>query len=82
MKTTPIINTLFKFIPSDSKYDEKGNLVSIGGVHKRLGKISDEMAEKFALSGIKESRYKFMTLEPSKFEQMTYTGMDIETYGM
>lgn len=73
-KTKPIINTLYKFIPEEPIHDADGALVSIPGKHRRVGKLSEELQERFAMSGIKRSRYEFATKEPDSNHEETYTG--------
>ena len=48
--------------------------MSINGVHKRVGKISEELAEKFALQGIRKRDYEFVLNDPTEDEVQTYTG--------
>lgn len=79
----PLINDLYIFdIDRDPEYDEAGNVVAIHGKHKRVGKLSERTAEKLRLEGVAESRYDFLLQEPSKTEVETYTGKNIERYGM
>lgn len=77
------LNDLYIFdIDRDPEYDEAGNLVKINGTHKRVGKLSNRTIRKFQLEGVAKSRYDFL-LEPiNDAEVETYTGKNIETYGM
>lgn len=77
-RTKPIINTLFRFFPNEPVYNSNGELISIGGEHRRVGKISDELADKLKLSGIRSTSFEFLTKEPSKYDKQTYTGENIE----
>lgn len=77
------LNYLYKFIPQgDPIYDEHGNVLDIPGVHKRVGKLSERTLEKLALEGVKKSRFDFITKDVDPTEVETYTGIDIEKYGM
>jgi type II secretion system protein E len=73
-KTKPIVNSLYKFIPGDPTYDEKGKLVSINGTHKRVGCISKALEERFALAGLKKSDYSFLTQDLKLDKEQTYVG--------
>lgn len=79
----PLINDLYRYeIDGDPEYDENGNVVKIHGHHKRVGKISDRLLRKFQIEGVAESRYDFLTKEISGSEVETYTGENIDHYGM
>jgi len=82
-KTKPLLNDLYVFQPiGEPVYDELGRVKEIPGVHKRVGKLSKKTLTKLKLEGIKESRFDFLLKEPSEDEVETYTGENIETYGM
>ena len=82
-KDKPLINDLYIFdIDRDPEYDEAGNVVAIHGKHKRVGQLSERTATKLKLEGVAESRYDFLLTPPSKTEVETYTGKNIERYGM
>lgn len=79
----PEINDLYRFeITADPEYDEAGNVVKINGQHKRVGKLSPRTITKFKLEGVAESRYHFLLDDPSDSEVETYTGENINRYGM
>jgi len=79
----PLLNDLYRFIPvGEPEYDEAGNIVDIPGIHKRVGKISKKTIDKLKLEGVKESRFAFLLDDPSDDEVETYTGKNIEFYGM
>lgn len=79
----PLINDLYIFdIDEEPDYDEAGNVVRINGHHRRVGKISDRMIRRFQLEGVAQSRYDFLLNEPSDSEVETYTGKNIDRYGM
>lgn len=73
-KTKPIVNTIYKFIPGKPTYDENGKLKSINGTHKRIGCISKDLQERFALAGLREEDYRFLTQDVSIDKDETYTG--------
>lgn len=77
------LNDLYIYdIDRDPEYDEAGNVKTIFGTHRRVGKLSERTIRKFQLEGVAQSRYDFLLKEVSKAEVETYTGVDIETYGM
>ena len=79
----PVINDLYRFdITGDPDYDEAGNVVKINGEHRRVGKLSDETIRRLKLEGVAESRYDFLAKDPTGAEIETYTGQNINTYGM
>lgn len=79
----PLINDLYIFdIDGEPEYDEAGNVKKINGHHKRVGKLSDKLLRKFQLEGVAKSRYDFLLGDPSDTEVETYTGKNIDTYGM
>lgn len=79
----PAINDIFRYeIDGEPEFDEAGNVVMIHGHHKRVGKISDELITKFQLEGISPKRYEFLTKDVDPNEEETYTGENIENFGM
>ena len=79
----PQINDIYRFeIDAEPEYDEAGNVVQINGHHRRVGKISDKLLRKLQLEGVAESRYDFLIGDPSEAEVETYTGKNIDHYGM
>ena len=79
----PLINDLFIFdIDREPEYDANGNVVKIHGTHRRVGKISSRLIRKFQLEGVAKSRYDFLLKEPDQTEVETYTGLNIDRYGM
>lgn len=79
----PLLNPIYVFEPTDEPiYDEAGNVKEIPGIHKRVGKLSDKTIEKLRIEGVQSSRFDFLTREPDDTEVETYTGVDIQTYGM
>ena len=79
----PEINDLYIYdIDREPDYDEAGNIKHINGTHRRIGKLSPRTIRKFQLEGVAKSRYDFMLKEVSESEVETYTGKNIETYGM
>lgn len=82
-KNKPGIRDLFIYdINKPPEYDENGNVKRIIGVHKRVGQLSDRIIRKFKLEGVGESRYDFLTKPVDETEVETYTGMNIDRYGM
>lgn len=79
----PEINDLYIYdIDKEPEYDEAGNVKKIHGTHKRVGKLSSRTIRKFQLEGVAQSRYDFLIKEVDDTEVETYTGRDIERYGM
>jgi len=79
----PLLNDLYIFdIDQDPEYDEAGNVKKIHGTHKRVGRLSERTIRKFNLEGVAKSRYDFIDKEVSAAEVETYTGRDIDRYGM
>lgn len=77
------INDLYIFdITGEPEYDEAGNVVKINGEHKRVGQLSDRTIRKLQLEGVAKSRYKFLTEPVTGVEVETYTGKNIDRYGM
>lgn len=73
-KTKPIVNTLYKFIPGEPTYNPDGTLKSINGKHKRVGVISKDLQERFALAGLKKEDYDFLIKDVGFDKEETYTG--------
>lgn len=80
--TKPLLNDIYRFVPGNPIYDEYGGIKSIPGVHKRVGKISEKTINKLRLEGVAESRFDFLIKDVDEDEVETYTGENIETYGM
>ena len=79
----PKINDLYIFdIDREPEYDEAGNVTQIHGTHKRVGKLSERTIRKFQLEGVAQSRYDFLLKEVTDTEVETYTGKNIERYGL
>lgn len=79
----PALNDLYIFEPiGDPIYNEKGDIKEIPGRHKRVGKLSERTVTKMRLEGIKSSRFDFLMKELSEDTLESYTGKDIERYGM
>ena len=79
----PWINDLYIFEPQGEPiYDSGGNVKEIPGTHRRVGKLSDRTIRKLKLEGIKDSRFDFLVGEPKDSEVETYTGNNIDRYGM
>lgn len=82
-REAPELNDLYIYdIDKDPEYDEAGNVVKIHGTHRRVGKLSERTIRKFQLEGVAKSRYDFLLQEPNKTEVETYTGKNINRYGM
>ena len=79
----PKLNDLYIYdINEEPDYDANGNVTKINGVHKRVGKLSDRTIEKFKRCGVPSSRFDFLTKEVDQTEVETYTGKDIDKYGV
>lgn len=79
----PWLNDIYRFdIDGEPEYDENGNVVNIHGTHRRVGKLSERTKRKFQLEGVAQSRYDFLLKEPDPTEVETYTGLNIDDYGM
>ena len=76
------INDLYKFVITNTDYDAQGQVKSINGYHKRVGKLSERIIDKLKLEGCNESQYDFLINDPTPDEQETYTGENINGYGM
>ena len=82
-REAPELNDLYIYdIDKDPEYDEAGNITKIHGTHRRVGRLSERTVRKFQLEGVAHSRYDFLLKEPSKTEVETYTGKNINRYGM
>ena len=82
-REAPDLNDLYIYdIDKDPEYDEAGNVVKIYGTHRRVGKLSERTIRKFQLEGVAKSRYDFLLKDPDKTEVETYTGKNINRYGM
>ena len=79
----PMINDIYRFdIDAEPDYDEAGNVVNINGHHKRVGKISKKLTRRLELEGVSSKRYDFLLNEVNTSEVETYTGRNINHYGM
>jgi pilus assembly protein CpaF len=77
------INDLYIFERTgDAEYDDAGNVVSIKGRHRRVGKLSDKIIRKLELEGVNKSQYAFLTEDVKPDEVEEYTGLNIKGYGM
>lgn len=76
------INDLYKFIITHTDYDEQGNVKSINGYHKRVGKLSEGIKEKLRLEGVNPSQYDFIDIDVDPNEEESYTGHNISDYGL
>lgn len=82
-REAPELNDLYIFdIDRDPEYDDAGNVVQIYGTHRRVGKLSERTIRKFQLEGVAQSRYDFLLKDVNKAEVETYTGVNIDRYGM
>lgn len=79
----PLLNEIYRYdITGDPEYDAQGNVKKIHGVHKRVGKLSPKAIHKFQLEGVAASRYDFLVRDVDESEVETYTGDNIDHYGM
>lgn len=82
-KDKPELNTLYIYdIDREPEYDEAGNVKKIYGTHRRVGKLSERTIKKFKLEGVATSRFDFLLKDVDPTEVETYTGKNIERYGM
>lgn len=82
-REVPLLNDLYIYdIDRDPEYDEAGNVIKIYGTHKRVGRLSKRTVRKFNLEGVARSRYDFIDKDVDETEVETYTGVDIDRYGM
>ena len=75
---TPIVNQIYKFECTDVEEDPHTNrVVKILGKHKRVGTISKFLEEKMIKSGIKRSRFEFLTkpISPDEEEEYNIDGL-------
>lgn len=82
-ENAPKINDLYLYhIDKEPEYDENGNVKTIFGTHHRVGTLSEKTIRRFQLEGVARSRFDFLTkpVDPSEVE--TYTGKNIERYGI
>ena len=79
----PQLNELYRYeITGDPEYDAQGNVKKIHGVHRRVGKLSQKAIHKFQLEGVASSRYDFLARDTDASEVESYTGENINRYGM
>ena len=79
----PLISDIYRFeIDGEPEYDEGGNVVKINGHHKRVGRISNKLLRKMQLEGVSSKRYDFLMKDVDSSEVETYTGKNIDDYGM
>ena len=79
----PQINDIYRFeIDAEPDYDAAGNVININGHHKRVGKISDKLIRRLQLEGVSSNRFDFLLDDISSTEVETYTGKNIDHYGM
>lgn len=79
----PVINDLYIFdINREPEYDAAGNVVKINGEHKRVGKLSERTIRRLQLEGVAKSRYDFLVKDVNPSEVETYTGKNINRYGL
>lgn len=82
-KDKALLNDLYIYdIDRDPEYDDNGNVIRIHGTHRRVGKLSERTIRKFQLEGVAKTRYDFMLKDVDKTEVETYSGKDIDRYGM
>ncbi|HOM02750.1 MAG TPA: ATPase, T2SS/T4P/T4SS family [Acetivibrio sp.] len=69
----PIINRIYRFIPEDVDEDPAtGEVRAIIGKHKRVGCISEELIDRMMKSGIKKSKFEFLTRPVDPDEEEVY----------
>jgi pilus assembly protein CpaF len=69
----PLVNKIYTFKLEDVEEDEGTHQVKgIIGKHKRIGRISQETQEQMLKSGIKRSRFEFLTGPPTEYETEVY----------
>lgn len=70
---SPIVNQLYEFECIDVEDDPlTGKVKNIIGRHKRVGCISETLQQKMLKSGIKRSKFEFLTLPVNPNEQEVY----------
>lgn len=79
-----ILNDLYRYeFTGNPKYNAKGEVVDVPGVHKRVGKLSQRTIEKFNKAGVTREQYEFLLKDPDpEHEIETYTGENIRNFGM
>ncbi|MFP4697776.1 MAG: ATPase, T2SS/T4P/T4SS family [Eubacteriales bacterium] len=76
----PKINQIYKFICEDVEEDkDTRKVLKIVGKHKRVGKISEHAQQVMLKSGIKKSRFEYLTKEPTEDEIEVYTINESDT---
>ncbi len=79
----PMLNDIYRFeVDGEPEYDAAGNVTRIKGKHRRVGKISKQLIRRLQLEGVSASRYSFLVDDPNSSDIETYTGKDIEHFGM
>lgn len=79
----PMLNDLYIFdIDRDPDYDESGKIIKINGKHKRVGVLSERTIRKLQLEGVAKTRYDFLLNDVTDKEVETYTGKNIDRYGL
>jgi pilus assembly protein CpaF len=82
-KDEALINDIYRFeIEGEPDYDAAGNVTLIHGQHKRVGKLSQVTERKLQLEGVSTNRYDFLLKDVDPNEVETYTGKNIDNYGM
>lgn len=78
-----LLNDLYIFdIDGEPEYDAKGNVKKIHGHHRRVGKLTERTQVKLQLEGVGKARYDFLVKDVDPNEVESYTGDDIDRYGM
>ena len=78
-----ILQDIYRYeYQGEPKYDKRGEVIDVPGIHKRVGKISQRTINKFHKAGVTESQYAFLMKDPDPNEVETYTGENIRNYGM
>ncbi|TCK90642.1 pilus assembly protein CpaF [Natranaerovirga hydrolytica] len=67
----PIINPIYKFVCEDVQENQNSG-IKIMGYHKRVGTLSENIQQSMLKSGIKKSKFEFLTKEPSESEKEVY----------
>jgi pilus assembly protein CpaF len=82
-RNRPLLNDLYRFVVDEEpETDDEGNVIKIHGHHHRVGTLSQKTIDRFKLQGISSKRYDFLTKEVNEFEVETYTGTNIDHYGI
>ena len=75
----PIVNPIYKFICEDVLEDPVTHEVKkIIGRHKRVGKLSEQSAQRMLKAGIKKSRFEFLMKPVEAYEEEVY---ETDEYG-